>query len=109
MLHFLRQIIAIFSSNEHSCRWDMKEVEKLNGCYSDFARFMFGTMIEIENALPKDTGRRNVNFIRAIVGVNSSLLSTLIPIYKISQFSFDLFVFYHFNEVCIWVLYFFCT
>jgi len=45
----------------------MKEVEKLNGCYSDFARFMFGTMIEIENALPKDTGRRNVNFIRDIV------------------------------------------
>jgi hypothetical protein len=72
----------------------MKEVEKLNGCYSDFARFMFGTMIEIENALPKDTGRRNVNFIRAIVGVNGSLLSTLIPIYKISQFSFDLFVFF---------------
>ncbi|RLN17669.1 hypothetical protein C2845_PM02G23470 [Panicum miliaceum] len=49
-------------------RWDMKEVENLNGCYSDFARFMFGTMIEIENALPKDTGRRNANFIRAIVG-----------------------------------------
>jgi hypothetical protein len=48
-------------------RWDMKEVEKLNGCYSDFARFMFGTMIEIENALPKNTGRRNVNFIRAII------------------------------------------
>ena len=47
----------------------MKEVEKLNGCYSDFARFMFGTMIEIKNALPKDTGRRNVNLIRDIVGV----------------------------------------
>jgi hypothetical protein len=28
---------------------------------------MFGTMIEIENALPKDVGRRNVNFIRDIV------------------------------------------
>ncbi|OEL34820.1 Beta-caryophyllene synthase [Dichanthelium oligosanthes] len=48
-------------------RWDMREVEKLNGCYSDFARFMFGTMIEIENALPKDIGRRNVNFIRDII------------------------------------------
>lgn len=48
-------------------RWDMKEAEGLNECYSDFARFMFGTMIEIENALPKDIGRRNVNFIRDIV------------------------------------------
>lgn len=45
----------------------MKEAEGLNECYSDFARFMFGTMIEIENALPKDIGRRNVNFIRDIV------------------------------------------
>ncbi|OQU92401.1 alpha-copaene synthase isoform X1 [Sorghum bicolor] len=48
-------------------RWDMKEAEGLNECYSDFARFMFGTMIEIENALPKDIGRRNVNFIRDII------------------------------------------
>ena len=51
----------------------MKEVEKLNGCYSDFARFMFGTMIEIQNALPKDTGRRNANFIRDIVGGSTVL------------------------------------
>ncbi|KAL6619725.1 hypothetical protein ACP70R_034864 [Stipagrostis hirtigluma subsp. patula] len=48
-------------------RWDMKEVDQLGDCYSDYARFMFGTMIEIENALPEDTARRNVNTIRDII------------------------------------------
>uniref|UniRef100_A0A8I7B7Z1 Terpene synthase n=2 Tax=Hordeum vulgare subsp. vulgare TaxID=112509 RepID=A0A8I7B7Z1_HORVV len=48
-------------------RWDMKEVEQLGECYEDYARFMFGTMIEIENALPKDIATRNVNFIKNII------------------------------------------
>ncbi|KAL6842182.1 hypothetical protein ACP4OV_028161 [Aristida adscensionis] len=48
-------------------RWDMKEVDQLGECYSDYARFMFGTMIEIENALPEDIARRNVNVIRDII------------------------------------------
>uniref|UniRef100_A0ACD5X746 Uncharacterized protein n=1 Tax=Avena sativa TaxID=4498 RepID=A0ACD5X746_AVESA len=47
-------------------RWDMKEVEQLGECYKDYARFMFGTMIEIENSLPKDISARNVNFIKTI-------------------------------------------
>uniref|UniRef100_A0ACD5XSG2 Uncharacterized protein n=1 Tax=Avena sativa TaxID=4498 RepID=A0ACD5XSG2_AVESA len=47
-------------------RWDMKEVEQLEECYKDYAQFMFGTMIEIENGLPKDISNRNVNFIRDI-------------------------------------------
>jgi hypothetical protein len=51
-------------------RWDMKEVEQLGQCYSDYARFMFGTMNEIESALPEDIARRNVNTIRDIVGFN---------------------------------------
>ncbi|CAM0948567.1 unnamed protein product [Alopecurus aequalis] len=48
-------------------RWDMKEADKLGECYKDFARFMFGTMIEIENALPKDISTKNVNFIKNII------------------------------------------
>ncbi|WVZ57318.1 hypothetical protein U9M48_007716 [Paspalum notatum var. saurae] len=47
-------------------RWDMKKVGKLKECYNDFACFMFGTMIEIEKALPNDTARRNVDAIRDI-------------------------------------------
>uniref|UniRef100_A0A0D9VVG7 Uncharacterized protein n=1 Tax=Leersia perrieri TaxID=77586 RepID=A0A0D9VVG7_9ORYZ len=47
-------------------RWDEKDVEKLDKCYKDYARFMFGTMNEIENALPKETSRENVNVIRDI-------------------------------------------
>jgi hypothetical protein len=54
--------------DENSCRWDMKELHQLKDCYHDFARFMFGTMIEIEKALPKDIARRNTDVIREIVG-----------------------------------------
>ncbi|KAL6637435.1 hypothetical protein ACP70R_025007 [Stipagrostis hirtigluma subsp. patula] len=48
-------------------RWDMKEAEQFGECYSDFAKFMFGTMTEIENSLPEDIARRNVNIIRDII------------------------------------------
>uniref|UniRef100_A0ACD6A1H1 Uncharacterized protein n=1 Tax=Avena sativa TaxID=4498 RepID=A0ACD6A1H1_AVESA len=48
-------------------RWDMKDIEQLGECYKDYARFMFGTMIEIENALPRDISTRNVNFIKNII------------------------------------------
>ncbi|XP_044392555.1 alpha-copaene synthase [Triticum aestivum] len=48
-------------------RWDMQDVDQLGECYKDYARFMFGTMIEIENALPKDIATRNVNFIKNII------------------------------------------
>ncbi|KAM3253617.1 hypothetical protein ACQJBY_047609 [Aegilops geniculata] len=48
-------------------RWDMKESEQLGECYKDYAQFMFGTMIEIENALPKDISTKNVNFIKNII------------------------------------------
>ncbi|KAF8698823.1 hypothetical protein HU200_035082 [Digitaria exilis] len=48
-------------------RWNMDEVEQLGECYKDFARFMFSTMIEIENALPEDIARRNVDTIRDII------------------------------------------
>ncbi|XP_051211521.2 probable terpene synthase 2 [Lolium perenne] len=47
-------------------RWDMKEVEQLGEYYKDYAKFMFGTMIEIENALPKEISKINVNFIKDI-------------------------------------------
>uniref|UniRef100_A0ACD5WRP9 Uncharacterized protein n=1 Tax=Avena sativa TaxID=4498 RepID=A0ACD5WRP9_AVESA len=47
-------------------RWNMKDVEKLGEYYKDCARFMFGTLIEIENALPKNISRKNVNLIRDI-------------------------------------------
>nr|CAB3500455.1 unnamed protein product [Digitaria exilis] len=52
-----------------SSKWNMDEVEQLGECYKDFARFMFGTMIEIENALPEDIARRNVDTIRDIAYV----------------------------------------
>ncbi|CAL4923246.1 unnamed protein product [Urochloa decumbens] len=48
-------------------RWNMEEVEQLGECYRDYARFMFSTMIEIENALPEDIARRNVDTIRDII------------------------------------------
>ena len=64
--------------DENSCRWDTKKVGKLKECYNDFACFMFGTMIEIEKALPNDTARRNVDAIRDIVGIQ---LSSLFPYY----------------------------
>lgn len=49
----------------------MEEVEQLGECYKDFAHFMFSTMIEIENALPEEIARRNVDTIRDIVEFNS--------------------------------------
>jgi hypothetical protein len=66
----------------------MKEAEGLNECYSDFARFMFGTMIEIENALPKDIGRRNVNFIRDIVWFFNSFVIFCVSIIICVSFLF---------------------
>uniref|UniRef100_K4AMF5 Terpene synthase metal-binding domain-containing protein n=1 Tax=Setaria italica TaxID=4555 RepID=K4AMF5_SETIT len=49
-------------------RWNMKDdVEQLRECYRDYAHFMFSTMIEIENALPEDVARRNVDTIRDII------------------------------------------
>lgn len=58
----------------------MKEVDQLKDCYHDFARFMFGTMIEIEKALPKDTAKRNTDIIREIVRV-PILIFIIIPIF----------------------------
>ncbi|KAL5219008.1 hypothetical protein ABZP36_019692 [Zizania latifolia] len=48
-------------------RWDERDAEKLGGCYKDYARFMFGTMNEIESALPKQISTQHVNVIRDII------------------------------------------
>uniref|UniRef100_J3LPZ0 Terpene synthase n=1 Tax=Oryza brachyantha TaxID=4533 RepID=J3LPZ0_ORYBR len=48
-------------------RWDEKDAEKLEGYNKDYARFMFGTMNEIEDALPKGASSKNVNIIREII------------------------------------------
>uniref|UniRef100_A0A0E0D2E0 Terpene synthase N-terminal domain-containing protein n=1 Tax=Oryza meridionalis TaxID=40149 RepID=A0A0E0D2E0_9ORYZ len=48
-------------------RWDEKGAEQLGRCYKDYAQFMFGTMNEIEGALPKGTPRKNVNVIKDII------------------------------------------
>uniref|UniRef100_A0A0D3FK27 Terpene synthase N-terminal domain-containing protein n=1 Tax=Oryza barthii TaxID=65489 RepID=A0A0D3FK27_9ORYZ len=48
-------------------RWDEKGAEQLGRCYKEYAQFMFGTMNEIEGALPKGTPRKNVNVIKDIV------------------------------------------
>jgi hypothetical protein len=56
----------------------MKEVEQLGEYYKVYAKFMFGTMIEIENALPKEISKINVNFIKDIVGVPTLSLFHLI-------------------------------
>uniref|UniRef100_A0A0E0NWU0 Uncharacterized protein n=1 Tax=Oryza rufipogon TaxID=4529 RepID=A0A0E0NWU0_ORYRU len=48
-------------------RWDEKGAEQLGRCYKDYAQFMFGTMNEIEGALPKGMSRENVNVIKDIV------------------------------------------
>ncbi|KAF2939797.1 alpha-copaene synthase [Oryza sativa Japonica Group] len=48
-------------------RWDEKGAEQLGRCYKEYAQFMFGTMNEIEGALPKGTPRKNVNVIKDII------------------------------------------
>lgn len=55
-------------------RWDEKDAEQLGRCYKDFARFMFGTMNEIQSALPKEISRKNVNVIREIVCLTNCLM-----------------------------------
>ncbi len=54
-----------------SYRWDEKGAEQLGRCYKEYAQFMFGTMNEIEGALPKGTPRKNVNVIKDIVCIFS--------------------------------------
>lgn len=48
-------------------RWNLNDIEQLGEYYKDYAQFMFGTMIEIENALPKDIATINVKFIKKII------------------------------------------
>ncbi|KAF7098410.1 hypothetical protein CFC21_100154 [Triticum aestivum] len=45
-------------------RWNMEDLGQLKECYQDFARFIFGTMIEIENALPIETASRDIKLLR---------------------------------------------
>ena len=45
----------------------MEDLEQLSECYQDYARFIFGTMIEIEDALPTETASRNIKYIRDLV------------------------------------------
>ncbi|KAF7098409.1 hypothetical protein CFC21_100154 [Triticum aestivum] len=44
--------------------WNMEDLGQLKECYQDFARFIFGTMIEIENALPIETASRDIKLLR---------------------------------------------
>uniref|UniRef100_A0A0E0D2D9 Terpene synthase N-terminal domain-containing protein n=1 Tax=Oryza meridionalis TaxID=40149 RepID=A0A0E0D2D9_9ORYZ len=62
-------------------RWDEKGAEQLGRCYKDYAQFMFGTMNEIEGALPKGTPRKNVNVIKDIFETERNIVATAVTCY----------------------------
>uniref|UniRef100_A0A0E0ITU5 Uncharacterized protein n=1 Tax=Oryza nivara TaxID=4536 RepID=A0A0E0ITU5_ORYNI len=62
-------------------RWDEKGAEQLGRCYKEYAQFMFGTMNEIEGALPKGTPRKNVNVIKDIFETERNNVATAVTCY----------------------------